>query len=408
MTKIRVYWLPLVRYVIARFIRNESSKVAASLTYTSLFAIVPMMTVAYGILSAMPSIQGLGAELENNLFSSFVPESGQVVQSYLSDFAKQAKNLTLVGVLFLVITSIMMMSAIEKAFNKIWSVSEARSGASSFLLYWAVLTLGPILLGAGFAFSSYLLSQQLFLQASDSLGLTSTLFRWFPVATSSMAFTMLYILVPNCRVPWQNALAGGFFTAVCFELAKQGFSLFIKASPSYQVVYGAFAAVPLFLLWVYLSWNLTLLGATLVMALGRFRTDWSMQHNLNFTVALNLLHLLYQGWQQGVETKADEVKEVLAPLSFTQQRAVLKSLQQSGLILRTEKKEWRLARSLETLSIWQLMALLPWQVPEITEDNSGLLWPAARTWLLQYQALNQAQYPQAATTLFETKGESSC
>ncbi|OPX54188.1 tRNA-processing RNAse BN [Oceanospirillum multiglobuliferum] len=404
MANIKEYWLPLARYVIARFIKNESSKVAASLTYTSLFAIVPMMTVAYGILSAMPSIQGLGAELENNLFSSFVPESGQVVQGYLADFAKQAKNLTIVGVLFLVVTAVMMMSAIEKAFNKIWSVSEARSGASSFLLYWAVLTLGPILLGAGFAFSSYLLSQQLFLQASDSLGVTSIILRWFPVATSSMAFTMMYILVPNCHVPWKNALVGGLFTAVCFELAKQGFTLFISASPSYQVVYGAFAAVPLFLLWVYLSWNLTLLGATLVMALGRFRTDWSLQHNLNFTVALNLLNLLYSSWQQGQETKASAVKEVLAPLSFSQQRIVVKSLQNSGLIVRTEKKEWRLARSLETINIWQLMALLPWQIPEISSDNESLLWPDARTWLLQYQNLNQTHHNQAAHTLFESKG----
>ncbi|MAC47208.1 YihY family inner membrane protein [Oceanospirillum beijerinckii] len=405
--QVKNYCPGLIVFVIKRFIKNDSQKTAASLTYTTLFAIVPLMTVTYGILSALPSVQEAGQAFQESVFSNFLPESGQVMQGYLKDFAQQARRLTAVGGLFLMVTSVLMMSAIEKAFNQIWSVEGARKGVNSFLLYWAVLTLGPILIGAGFGFSSYVLSHKLFLSATDTLGIHTLVLQSLPIGTSSLAFMMLYLFVPNCKVRWQHALVGGFFTAFCFEMAKLIFSQFISHSPSYEVVYGAFAAVPLFLFWIFISWNLVLLGATLVMALGRYQRHWSRNNKLEFTVALNLLNTLYQGWRRAKVVSDDDIKVILSPLSFSQQKSVLNTLQVCGLIIRSEKKGWHLARDLSGLSQWQLFAILPWQIPSVEHSgasdshDSGVLWPAAVEALQQYEQIGREIFQQPASCLFE-------
>jgi membrane protein len=181
------------------------------------------MTVTYGILSAMPSVQAAGDQVQDLLFNNFLPESGQAIQGYLSDFARQARSLTAVGGLILVVTSVLMMSAIEKAFNQIWSIEESRKGVSSFLLYWSILTLGPVLIGAGFGFSSYVLSHKLFLSATDTLGITGFILQCLPIVTSSLAFMMLFWFVPNCKVNWKHALLGGFFYGAEFLICKVNF-----------------------------------------------------------------------------------------------------------------------------------------------------------------------------------------
>ena len=407
-TQIKNYCAGLIVFVIKRFLKNEGQKTAASLTYTTLFAIVPLMTVTYGILSAMPSVQEAGQAFQESLFSNFLPESGQVMQGYLNDFAQQARRLTAVGGLFLMVTSVLMMSAIEKAFNQIWAVEGRRKGVNVFLLYWAVLTLGPILIGAGFGFSSYVLSHKLFLSATDTLGIHTIVLQSLPIGTSSLAFMILYLFVPNCKVRWQHALIGGFFTAFCFEMAKLVFSQFISHSPSYQVVYGAFAAVPLFLFWIFISWNLVLLGATLVMALGRYQLHWSRNNKLEFTVALNLLNALYHGWRKAEKVADDNIKMILSPLSFSQQKAVLNTLQDCGLIIRSEKQGWHLARDLSGLTQWQLFAMLPWQIPSVIEPKSNdrhdeaLLWPSAVEALQQYEQVRREVFQQSAHSLFDS------
>ena len=149
-------------------------------------------------------------------------------------------------------TTLMMLLTIEKAFNVIWRVRQPRRGISSFLLYWAILSLGPLLLGAGFAMSTYITSLSLISGPHALIG-ARTVLKAMPLLLSVAAFTLIYAAVPNTRVPLRHALVGGTFTAVLFETAKQLFGLYVSYFPSYQLIYGAFAAVPLFLLWVYLS-----------------------------------------------------------------------------------------------------------------------------------------------------------
>lgn len=401
-----------IRFMFRSYLKSDGQKTAAALTYTTLFALVPLMTVTYGILSALPSVQSAGDQLQDLLFSNFVPESGQALQVYLKDFSRQARSLTVVGGLFLVVTSVLMMLAIEKAFNQIWAVENSRKGASSFLMYWAILTLGPILIGVGLAASSYVLSHKYFLSATDTLGLTPYILQYLPLLTSSLAFTMLYLFVPNCRVYWKHALAGGVFTAICFELAKLLFSQFIGHSSSYQVVYGAFAAFPLFLLWIYICWNLVLLGATLVMSMERYQSGAQMNRDLEFRVSMLVLRCLYRHWKQGNGASEEEIKGILSPLSFSQQTSVLEVLREQGLIVTSDRGSWHLARDLSELSLWQLFRLLPWGVPVVAhqkpdEDHPGSaqeerqgFWLEADQVFSQYEANGSKVFNKTADTLF--------
>ncbi len=423
---LRKDWPGLIRFVIRRFIGQECQKTAAALTYTTLFALVPLMTVAFGILSALPSTDEAGSGIQELLFSNLLPESSQMVSNYLADFAQQARNLTFVGVAFLIVTAILMMKAIERAFNNIWSVAEDRKGASSFLLYWSVLTLGPLLMGSGMAVTSFVVSHKLFLSATDTLGITAVFLQFLPLFTSSLAFMMLFHFVPKTHVPLKNAWIGGLFTAACFELAKWIFTQFVSQSPSYQVVYGAFAAVPLFLLWIYISWNILLLGATLVMALQRYQPDWKRVNRNPFMVAMQVLQLLFERWKLNKPVTKNELQEVISPLSARQQRELMQVLQDNGLLVLVKNETgtkglpssyWQLGRDLCGLSQWQLLALLPWPVPADLGDDEhkigksspkaapkgefALLSPSVIKVLQSYLQREEEELAQPAQQLFE-------
>lgn len=418
-------WPGFIRFVVRRFIGQECQKTAAALTYTTLFALVPMMTVAFGILSSLPGTDDAGSGIQNLLFSNLLPESSQLVSNYLADFAQQARNLTFVGVAFLIVTAILMMKNIERAFNSIWSIAEDRKGASSFLLYWSVLTLGPLLMGSGMAVTSFVVSHKLFLTATDSLGITAVFLQFLPLLTSSLAFMMLFHFVPKAHVPLKNAWIGGLFTAICFELAKWVFTQFVSQSPSYQVVYGAFAAVPLFLLWVYISWNILLLGATLVMALQRYQANWSHLNQEPFMVALQVIQLLSDCWKANLILTPNELQEVTSTLNARQQRELMQVLQENGLLVRVKNEMgakgapadyWQLGRDLAGLTQWQLLTLLPWPIPtelgKATSDDAGVqnaspkggfapLSPSAINILQSYLQREEAQLNCSAQQLFD-------
>lgn len=208
-------------YLVRQFLANQGVLNGAALTYTTLFAVVPLMTVSYAMLAAVPSFQGAGEALQSWVFENFVPTTGSVVQGYLNDFSSQARQLTGIGVALLAVTSIMMMKNIEAAFNRIWRVAEPRKGLSSFLLYWAILSLGPILIGLGLLLTSYIASLPFISEAADAVG-RARLLGLLPMLLSAAAFTLMYVAVPNCRVPFRNALIGGVVVSLLIEGAKRG------------------------------------------------------------------------------------------------------------------------------------------------------------------------------------------
>jgi len=370
-------------YLARQFINNKGMLNASALTYTTLFAVVPLMTVSYAMLAAIPSFQGAGEQLQSWIFENFVPATGAVVQEYLSDFAAQASKLTAVGLIFLFVTSIMMMKNIEGAFNRIWRVSEPRKGMSSFLLYWAVLSLGPILIGLGLLVSSYIASLSLFTSATELVG-RARLLSALPLVMSAAAFTLLYAAVPNCKVPLRNAIIGGLVVAILFETAKRAFALFVTQFPSYELIYGAFAAVPLFLAWIFISWTIILLGAELSRALTVYRDHRKGKHLSHLHTLVAVLQRLWKAQQVGESLSDRQLLQQVEGLEQNEWDHYNGILLHASMISRTEKGGYILARDMGNFTLDQLNQLLPWPLPECSPVAAVTPWQQVLDQRLQH------------------------
>ncbi|HEY0588838.1 MAG TPA: YihY family inner membrane protein, partial [Pseudoduganella sp.] len=249
-----------------RRLREESlPQVAGGLTFTTVFALVPVLTIALAIFTTFPMFNSFRTALEAYFIKSVMPKAiSNTILGYLTTFAAKATRLSAVGAVTLVLTSVAMLSMIERAFNRIWRVKAQRRLVRRVLVYWALITLGPLVVGV-----SITLSTHLFDATSGLVGAVTgpVFYTLLSVLLTTLAFTFLYITVPNRIVDWRDAICGGALAAVAFELAKRGFAVFITQVPTYSKIYGALAALPLFLLWIYVSWLITLLGALLTAAL---------------------------------------------------------------------------------------------------------------------------------------------
>ena len=189
----------------SQFFEHDCMNAAAALTYTTLFAVVPMMAVTYMFFSVIPQYAQIGEQVQNFIFANFLPGSSDVVQSKLQEFAAQARNLSSIGALVLFVTAFMTLITIEKTFNTIWHVSDPRKGLNRFLVYWGVLSLGPACLIAGILSSLYLVSLPL-VSEMDTFGAGEVILSYLPVILNVAGFTVLYYAVPNCHVPFKHAL----------------------------------------------------------------------------------------------------------------------------------------------------------------------------------------------------------
>ena len=249
------------RLVLDRFIARRGPQSASALAYTTLLSIVPLVGVLFSLFGSLPVFEDIRSIMEEFVFANFVPEFGRVVQGYLIEFSLNAAQMTHTGIIALIVVALLMMWGIESAMNQVWDVTERRNPALRFLIYLVVLTLGPVLLGIGLYSTSYLLALPVVKSVDSSLLVKERLLTVMPFLTTTLAFTLLYTLVPNCRVNRHHALTGGVFAAVCFEIAKYSFGLYVRAVPTYEIIYGALAVIPMFLVWIYVSWVIVLLGA---------------------------------------------------------------------------------------------------------------------------------------------------
>lgn len=337
------------------FVEKGCQKSAAALTYMSLFAMVPLMAVFYSMFSMFPAFDGVAQQLQDMIFSHFVPETGSEVQQYLANFSQQARNLSAAGAGLLVVTAYLMLTNIEKTFNAIWGVKAARRGITSFLLYWAVLTIGPLLLGAGLAMSTYLLSLKIIVNEYDALGVTNLFFSYLPLFTTSAAFTLLFAAVPNCRVPIKFALIGGILTAVCFELLKIGFG-WVVANSSFSQIYGAFAVVPLFLLWVNLLWMIILGGAVFVRTLAERGYAHSSSRYTDLMAVLQILAIFKEKSRTGQSvTDGDCVRAGVGLVHWQQLRS---KLTEKNWIAVTDSGFYVLCRDLSDVTVWDAACLV--------------------------------------------------
>lgn len=237
---------------------NDLKITAGYLSFITLLSLIPILTVMLSVISAFPEFTGARELIEGFIFTNFLPASSHQIQGYIDSFVSNASKMTAVGIVFLIAVALSLISSVDTALNKIWKVQNKRKGVISFSIYWMVLTLGPVFIGASIGVTSYVVGM------ADSLtgGIIGlALIELLPFIISTIAFLFLYMLVPNRDVPIQPALAGAVFAALMFELTKRGFALYITNFPSYQVIYGTLATIPILFIWVYLSWIVVLLGA---------------------------------------------------------------------------------------------------------------------------------------------------
>ena len=247
-------------YVAKRIVLDQCTVRAAGLTYTSLLALVPLLAISFAIFSAFPAFDDLQIKVQPYIFENFVPQVGETVSQHLDGFTKQTGKLTAVGIVFLVGTSIMLLLAISNAFDAIWRAARNRTLVGRLLVYWAVLTLAPLLLGASVSLSGYLFTVAQASGVERFTGPLSGFARFLPLLFQFGGFAILYLIMPNTSVKIRDALVGGFTAALLFEILKKSFGYYVTAFPTYETIYGALATFPIFLIWMYISWLIVLLG----------------------------------------------------------------------------------------------------------------------------------------------------
>ncbi|MFZ7203476.1 virulence factor BrkB family protein [Avibacterium avium] len=261
---LKVFWL--------RFNQNKLTQAAGYLTYSTMLALVPLIMVVFSIFSAFPVFNEVTGELKQFIFDNFAPNASNMVGEYIDQFVNNSKQMSAVGIISLIVVALMLINTIDRTLNSIWQDSSIRPTLFSFAIYWLILTLGPIIIATSIGISTYVTSlARDFLQSDLSLPFGLKLLRFIPFMLTWFIFTLIYKIVPNKSVSIKHSAAGALVAAVFFTLGKQAFAWYITNFPSYQLIYGAMATLPIMLLWIQLSWIAILLGAQLAAVLGDMR-----------------------------------------------------------------------------------------------------------------------------------------
>lgn len=339
------------------FREDRCFEAAGALSYTSLLALVPLMAVTLGVISAFPVFDQWADALQDFIFENFVPAAGDMVQGYLQEFVSNTAGLTGAGTLFLIVTALLLMSTIEKSFNRIWRVQTPRALTSRLIMYWAVLTLGPLLMGASLALTSYLATLPVFTVTwvpGVSQGMLLTV---APFLVSLAAFTLVFVIVPNRRVAWRHALVGALVSALLFEVSKRGFVWYVTGFPTYERLYGTLATVPLFLVWIYVSWVVILLGGSVAAALTTFsfrRADWRWSPRQEFILVMRLLGHLWAAQRKGAALPSTALLSAEPAVTDAQLQRLLGELRRAHLVGQADNGDWMLAADLEETTLGEL------------------------------------------------------
>ena len=330
----------LFRFATQRLNEEHLPQVAGSLTFATVLALVPLLTIALAIFATFPLFSDFRVSLEIYVLQSLIPGPiATTIIDNLNAFSSKATRLSTVGAVFLLITAIAMLATIERTFNQIWRVKEGRSPSQRLLVYWSLITLWPLLVGGSISLtSSFLGDPSDIFQRFAFLG--TVLYTLVSLALTTLAFALLYVTVPNRTVAWRDAIWGGMVAALAFEFVKLLFVEFVTQFPTYTVVYGALAALPIFLVWIYSCWLIALFGAVLTAALPtvKYGRWWHVPApGSDFIDAMTILEILHEA-REGPRSSAVDMQEFRkrSRIGFDEAERLLQRMQEKGWVARVK------------------------------------------------------------------------
>ena len=354
-------------YSLRRFNADGCFAASGALSYTTLVSLVPLAVIALGSLSSFPILAPVRERLLGLAMENFVPSIGSQAAWWFRTFADSATQTTAIGAAGIAATGILLLVTVEDQLNLIWRVTAPRPWVHRVLAYWTLITLGPLLIGISLSLSTYfeIAARQAGLEQQAVALITSSwlhgLARAVPALLEFFALTLLYCLIPNCAVRWRDGALGAAIATMAIEILKVGFSIYISAASFYQTVYGALAIIPIFLLWMYISWMAVLLGAVVAAALPNWRIDERVGTipsggvRLGFSLALiaALARAQHRGEARSTPALAAELGVVTTVIDEH-----MKPLAEAGFAAHTQDGRWVLSWSPETATLHDLYEAL--------------------------------------------------
>ena len=353
------------RFTWKRVLGDRLFEAAGALSFTTVFALVPLTMVVFGVLSAFPVFDEWSASLKAYIFANFVPRAASAVQGYLSEFSANTRSLTTAGALALVVSLLVTLSSVEAIFNRIWRVATARPRFGRFLVYWTVLTLGGLVAASSLALSTRFFALAIF-ETVPGRWLEAVMLQLAPMAIEMLAFAAIFKVVPHRTVRWRHALAGAALSVLLFELVKWGIGLYIGSFGSYQKIYGPLAFVPIFLLWIYLGWSAILFGASFASSMSAFRYQPAalrLPDGYELYGVLRMLGRFQHARGRGKGLHGDEIQQLEPILTDALVQELLAKLNGIDVVRRAESGEWLLARDLDDVTLGDLYEAARLRVP---------------------------------------------
>ncbi len=345
-------------YLCLRFWKDRNFSAAASLSYTTLLAVVPLAAIGFSILAAFPVFDRIRTDLLSFILEIFLPQNVEAVRGQFDLFLRNTRELTAVGTVALAVTAVILLDTVDTWFNRIWRQPEVRPLVQRMTMYWAVLTVTPLLAGGSIAISTYLFAQAN-LGVVEGSWVQNTAVRWLPPLLLFVSFAVAYLVIPYRKVRLGYAALGAVVALLLYDGLKWGFTLYFRAFPSYETLYGALSYIPLLLVWMYLVWCAVLFGAQTAaalpewLALQRHGPPGESRTTRRLGQAMVILHGLYRAGESGRPVDTETLLEPL-PDSAELLEPLLERLEALHYISRSNEDAWLLSRDPAALSVYEI------------------------------------------------------
>lgn len=355
---------PFLAYIANRFGEDRCLRMSAGLSYKSLLAIVPLTAIAFSMLAAFPMFSGVRETFQDMLFSNLLPQTADASREYFNKFVQNTTTLSAAGIVALAATAVLLLGTIEADMNAIFRVSRPRPLAPRLLVFWALLTLGPLLLGASFSLTTYIFAATRWMGLDSSGGLFALLGTILPTLMIVLLLAVFYIIIPNRPVSFSAGLIGGLIAGIAFTVLRKLFGWYVISFPTYQNIYGAMSVIPIFLVWMYLSWLIVLVGAIITASISEWQSaggkpmSLKVAAGMRLVVAVQILAVLHDtSTRDGGAVHQSRILRATGGGGEVVD-GILNTLRNARYVERTAANRWILARDPDTLTLYDLYQVL--------------------------------------------------